>query len=65
MCAIIGFTSPTMTKETIRPYFDTTVSRGPDDTRMEPAGKGYLGFLGEVIGQDNCCLSVIYPVKEA
>ena len=22
-------------------------------------------FLGEVIGQDNCCLSVIYPVKEA
>ena len=44
MCAIIGFTSPTMTKEMIRPYFDATVSRGPDDTRMERAGKGYLGF---------------------
>ena len=44
MCAIIGFTSPSLTKESIRPYFDRTVSRGPDATRIEKAGSGCLGF---------------------
>ena len=44
MCAIIGFTSPRLKKEQVLPYFEKTKSRGPDDTRMEPAGSGLLGF---------------------
>ena len=44
MCAIIGFTSPSLKKEQVLPYFEKTKSRGPDDTRLEPAGSGMLGF---------------------
>ena len=44
MCAIFGFTSPSLKKEQILPYFEKTKSRGPDDTRLEPAGSGMLGF---------------------
>ena len=44
MCSIIGFTSPTLPPETFRPFFDRTVSRGPDMTRVEKAGDGWLGF---------------------
>ena len=44
MCAIMGFTSPTLKEETMRPFFDRTLSRGPDQTRVEPAGKGWLCF---------------------
>lgn len=44
MCSIIGFTSSQLTAEAARPFFDRTLSRGPDQTRMEPAGSGYLGF---------------------
>ena len=44
MCAIIGFASPRLKKEQVLPYFEKTKSRGPDDTRMEPAGSGLLGF---------------------
>ena len=40
MCAIMGFTSPTLKEETMRPFFDRTLSRGPDQTRVESAGKG-------------------------
>ncbi len=45
MCAIIGFTSKTLTADEVRPYFDRTVSRGPDATRLEGAGSAScLGF---------------------
>ena len=44
MCSIIGFTSDTLSPEEFRPYFDRTVSRGPDMTRVEKAGDGWLGF---------------------
>ena len=44
MCSIIGFTSDALTPEEIRPYYDRTVSRGPDMTRVEKAGEGWLGF---------------------
>ena len=44
MCAILGFTSPSLKKEQVLPYFEKTKSRGPDDTRLEPAGSGMLGF---------------------
>ena len=44
MCAIIGFTSKSLTKESVLPFFDRTKSRGPDDTRVEQAGSACLGF---------------------
>ena len=44
MCSIIGFTSDFLSPEEFRPFFDRTVSRGPDMTRIERAGKGWLGF---------------------
>ena len=44
MCSIIGFTSDKISPEEFRPFFDRTVSRGPDMTRVEKAGKGWLGF---------------------
>ena len=34
MCAIMGFTSPTLKEETVRPFFERTLSRGPDQTRV-------------------------------
>ena len=44
MCCIMGFLSERYSAEEIRPFFDRTKSRGPDDTRIEPAGKGILCF---------------------
>ena len=44
MCAIMGFTSPSLTAQTVRPFFDRTLSRGPDQSRIEPAGTGQLCF---------------------
>ncbi len=44
MCCVMGFLSGRYSAEQIRPYFDRTKSRGPDDTRIEPAGRGLLCF---------------------
>ena len=44
MCCIMGFLSDLYSAEEIRPYFDRTKSRGPDDTRIEPVGAGLLCF---------------------
>ena len=44
MCAIMGFASPLLSEEKIKEYFDRTVSRGPDMSRIEKAGDGYLCF---------------------
>ena len=44
MCAIMGFTSQTMSEEEIQEYFDRTQSRGPDMSRIEKAGPGFLCF---------------------
>ncbi len=44
MCCVMGFLSEHYSAEQIRPYFDRTKSRGPDDTRIEQAGKGLLCF---------------------
>ena len=46
MCSIIGFTSDTLSPEKFKPFFDRTASRGPDMTRIEKAGKGWLGRKG-------------------
>ena len=44
MCCVMGFLSDLYSADQIRPYFSRTKSRGPDDTRIEPAGKGLLCF---------------------
>ena len=44
MCSIIGYLGTRYTAESIRPYFDRTVSRGPDMTKMLPVPGGFLGF---------------------
>ncbi len=45
MCCVMGFLSDLYSPEAIRPYFDRTKSRGPDDTRIEKAGNGLLSVL--------------------
>ena len=46
MCSIIGYIGKQYTAESVRPWFDRTVSRGPDMTRMLTLGenRGFLGF---------------------
>ena len=44
MCSIMGFTSKTRTVDELRPFFDKTKSRGPDDSRIEETSSGYLCF---------------------
>ena len=44
MCSIIGYCGTQISAEEIRPYFDRTISRGPDMTRMTDIGCGFLGF---------------------
>lgn len=44
MCSIIGYLGTSLTEQDIRSYFDRTVSRGPDMTRVEAIGNGFLGF---------------------
>ena len=44
MCSIMGFTSGSLTPEQFLPYFERTVSRGPDMSRVERAGEGWLCF---------------------
>ena len=44
MCSIMGFTELHIGKEELLTYFDRTKSRGPDMSRVEPAGKGCLCF---------------------
>ena len=44
MCSIMGFTSGSLTPEQFKPFFDRTVSRGPDMSRVERAGEGWLCF---------------------
>lgn len=38
MCSIMGFTSKSLTAESVKEYFDRTVSRGPDMSRIEVMG---------------------------
>ena len=44
MCSIIGFTSKELSAQSVRAYFDRTVSRGPDATRMATLPGAVLGF---------------------
>ena len=44
MCSIMGFTTDYYSPEEFRPFFDRTISRGPDMSRVERAGSGWLCF---------------------
>lgn len=45
MCSIIGFTSRELTAQSVREYFDRTVSRGPDATQHgQSSTAAVLGF---------------------
>ena len=44
MCSIMGYCGHGATPDTIRKYFDQTISRGPDDSRIVETGCGLLGF---------------------
>lgn len=44
MCSIMGYLGNTLTKEDLKPYFDRTVSRGPDMQRFETPEGAILGF---------------------
>ncbi len=44
MCSIMGFEKKDITKEELRPFFDRTVSRGPDMSRIVETPSGWLCF---------------------
>lgn len=44
MCSIMGFSKKTRSKEEIQPYFDRTLSRGPDMSRIVETPSGWLCF---------------------
>lgn len=44
MCSIMGYLGDTLTKEDLNPYFDRTVSRGPDMQRFITTQGAILGF---------------------
>ena len=44
MCAIMGFSKKSLSKDKVRTYFDRTQSRGPDMSRILETPSGYLCF---------------------
>ena len=44
MCSIMGFSKRTLSDEAVHTFFDRTISRGPDMSRIENAGEGLLCF---------------------
>ena len=44
MCSIMGFCDRGVTISEFKRFFDRTISRGPDDSRIIDTGKGLLGF---------------------
>lgn len=44
MCSIMGYLGKSLRKEDLKPFFDETISRGPDMQRMTAFDGGVLGF---------------------
>ncbi|MBE5846938.1 MAG: asparagine synthase B [Lachnospiraceae bacterium] len=44
MCSIFGYYGTSLSEKQIKPYFDRTISRGPDMQRIIPFDQGLLGF---------------------
>ena len=61
MCSIIGFTSKKLTAQSVRAYFDRTVSRGPDATRVLELDGAVLGFHRlSIMGLDESGMQPFY-----
>ncbi len=62
----MGFTKMILSEEEIRTYFDRTQSRGPDMSRIEPAGEGCLCFHRlAIMGLDETGMQPFYLGKSA
>lgn len=44
MCSILACTGSSLSKEDFTAYLMKTISRGPDDTRVNSVGDGFMGF---------------------
>ena len=44
MCSIMCYMSPLITEEDFKTGFSATISRGPDQSRIQPLGQGIMGF---------------------
>jgi len=44
MCSIMGYLGSSLTKEELKPFFDETISRGPDMQKMISVDGAVLGF---------------------
>ena len=44
MCTVLGYCGKSGSYEKCRQSLETAISRGPDMTRILPAGDGFLGF---------------------
>ncbi len=44
MCSIMGLTTKTLQQKDFQEFFDMTISRGPDMSRIIETGSGYLCF---------------------
>ena len=66
MCSIIGFTTKELSAQSIRAYFDRTVSRGPDATRMATLPGAVLGFHRlSIMGLDERGMQPFYLGNDA
>ena len=64
MCSIMGYLGKTLTKEDLKPFFDRTVSRGPDMQRFVSCEGSILGFERLSIMVPSCsmadCFDMLY-----
>ena len=44
MCSILGYCDKSASRDDVEAALKTTISRGPDDSRIVDTGNGYLGF---------------------
>ncbi len=63
MCSILGTTSKTIKREELRPFFDRTIPRGPDMSRLIETPIGHLKV--EVIVAKIPVQKVIEAAKKA
>ncbi len=44
MCSIMGYLGTSLSKDSLKPFFDETISRGPDMQKIVEFNEGVLGF---------------------
>ena len=70
MCAIMGFSTKKLDKSEIPAYFDRTVSRGPDMSKIMDTGSGWLCFhrlaiMGQMCIRDSLWAGRAWPIPAA